>query len=142
MKRTLAILTLGGFMLYTGIYLFVYLTRAFRIERPDNLVHVGLYHGDNFNRVLLVGILFLIGEVFILYLALAARQPHRVDVRPDLWNWLRAREELTGEPASFIAERAISQYRIRLEGGQESRVPSATVGAAGTEAGRRGRTST
>lgn len=131
MKRVIGILTLGGFMLYTGIYLFVYLTRAFRIERPDDLVHVGLYHGDNFSRVLLVAILFLIGEVFALYLALAARRPHRVDVRADLWNWLKAREELTGEPADFIAERAISQYRIRLEGGHESRVPSAAIGATG-----------
>lgn len=131
MKRTIGILTLGGFMLYTGIYLFVYLTRAFRIERPDGLVHVGLYHGDNFSRVLLVAILFLIGEVFALYLALAARRPHRIDVRADLWKWLKAREELTGEPADFIAERAISQYRIRLEGGHESRVPSAVVGAPG-----------
>ena len=125
MKRVLGILTLGGFMLYTSIYLFVYLTRAFRIDRPRPLEYVGLYHGDNFTRVLLVALLFIIGEIFVLYLVLAARRPHRIDVRADLWRWLRSREELTGEPASVIAERAISQYRFRLEGGRDSRIPSA-----------------
>lgn len=130
MKRVIAVLTLGGFMLYTGVFLFVYLSRAFQIDRPRPLEYVGLYHGDNFSRVLLVALLFLIGEVFALYLVLAARRPHRVDVRSDLWRWLEAREDLTGEPASVIAERAISQYRFRLEGGRDTRIPSAAVGAA------------
>lgn len=128
MKRTFAAVALGAFVLYTGAYFFVYLVRAFRIDRPDNLPFVGLYHGDDFSRVLLVGILFIIGEVFLLYLALAARQPHRIDVRVDLWRWLKAREALTGEPAEVLAERAISQYRVRLEGGREARLPSATTG--------------
>jgi hypothetical protein len=38
-------------------------------------------------------------------------------VRQDLWEWLEAREELTGEPAEATAHRAIAQYRARLEGG-------------------------
>ncbi|HVM40359.1 MAG TPA: hypothetical protein VM618_06235 [Acidimicrobiia bacterium] len=128
MRRKLALLTLTGFLAYTGVYLYVYMTRAFRVERPRPLEYVGLYHGDNFSRVLLVGILFLIGEVFLLYVVLAARRPHRVDVRADLWAWLQARETLTGEPADTIAERAIAQYRTRLEGGPGARLPSVADG--------------
>lgn len=132
MKRIIGTLTLAGIMLYTAVYLFVYMTRSFRITRPQPLEYVGIYHGDNFARVILVAIIFLIGEVFIVYLAIAARRPHRVNVRVDLWRWLRAREELTGEPADVIAERAIAQYRLRLEGGPGSRVPSAAVSAGAT----------
>lgn len=124
MRRKLALLALSGFLLYTGSYLFVYLTRAFRIDRPRPLEYVGLYHGDNFSRVLLVGILFLIGEIFLLYVALAARRPRRIDIRPDLWAWLQGRERLTGESADATAERAIAQYRTRLEGGPGARLPA------------------
>lgn len=128
MRRWIAGIALGAFMVYAGAYLFVYLTRAFRVARPESLEYVGLYHGDNFSRVLLVALLFLIGEVFVLYLVLAARRPRRVAVRQDLWRWLSAREDLTGEPADVIAERAIAQYRLRLEGGRDHRLPSAVVG--------------
>lgn len=127
MKRKLVLVTLLGFMAYTGAYLFVYLTRAFRVDRPDQLEFVGIYHGDAFSRVLLVALLFLIGEVFLLYLTLARRRPHHVDVRSDLWRWLEARQDLTGESADLIAERALAQYRVRLEGGREARVPSTQV---------------
>ncbi|MBI2168267.1 MAG: hypothetical protein HYU28_02025 [Actinobacteria bacterium] len=131
-RRIIATMTLAAFMLYTAGFFFVYLRRSFAAGKPPALEYVGLYHGDNFSRVILVGLLFLIGEVFVVYLAITSRRPHRVDVRVDLWRWLRAREELTGEPADVIAERAIAQYRLRLEGGPGSRVPSAALGADAT----------
>jgi len=127
MRRLVGSITLAVFMAYMGAYLYVYMTRSFQIDRPRPLEYVGLYHGDNFSRVLLVGILFLMAEVFVVYLAIAARRPQRVDVLVDLWRWLKAREQLTGEPAAVIAERAIAQYRLRLEGGPGVRVPSASV---------------
>ena len=128
LRRLTGALTLGGFMAFMGVYVFVYMTRSFRIDRPQPLEYVGIYHGDNFARVLLVGVLFLMAEVFVVYLAITTRRPHRVDLRVDLWRWLKAREELTGEPADVIAERAVAQYRLRLEGGPGSRVPSASLG--------------
>ena len=128
-RRLIGTLTLGAFMAYMAVYVFVYLTRSFSIERPRPLEYVGIYHGDNFARVLLVAVLFLMAEVFVVYLAITNRRPHRVDLRVDLWRWLKAREELTGEPAEAIAERAVAQYRLRLEGGPGSRVPSALLGA-------------
>jgi hypothetical protein len=107
-------------MAFTGAYVFIYLWRAFDIEGNAPTQYVGIHHADNFSRTLLVGILFLIAEVFAVYLALAAvRKRSSVTVRHDLWAWLNAREELTGEPAADIAERAISTYRMRLEGGGE-----------------------
>jgi hypothetical protein len=117
MRRTLALIALGAFLLYTGAYFFVYLARAFRLERPEDAQVVNVYHGDNFLRALLVLLLFLIGEVFVVYLAVASRRDQNVSVRRDLWSWLRAREQLTGEPADRIAERAIVAYRTRLDGG-------------------------
>ncbi|MGH9026146.1 MAG: hypothetical protein ACRDWD_08525 [Acidimicrobiia bacterium] len=117
MRRTVALVILGVFLLYTGVFFFVYLARAFRLESPENAPVVNVYHGDNFLRALLVLLLFLIGEVFVVYLAVAARRDQSVNVRRDLWSWLRSREQLTGEPADRIAERAISAYRTRLEGG-------------------------
>lgn len=132
MRRIVGTLTLTAVMAYMAVYLFVYMLRSFRIRHPQPLEYVGVFHGDNFARVLLVAVLFLMGEVLVVYLAIAARRPHRVDVRVDLWRWLKAREELTGEPADVIAERAIAQYRLRLEGGPGSRVPSAAVGLPGS----------
>lgn len=124
MRRKVAAFLLAGFLLYSGVYIFVYLARAFRVGRPDPLEYVGIYHGDEFARTLLVAMLFLIGEVFAVYLALALRRPRRVTVRRDLWMWLAARQELTGEPADHIAERAIASYRARLEGAPGAEVPS------------------
>jgi hypothetical protein len=60
-------------------------------------------------------LVFLIGEVFVVYLADAARRDQSVSVQRDLWPWLRSRERLTGEPTDRIAERAISAYRTRPE---------------------------
>lgn len=132
MRRKIGALLLAGFLLYTGIYIFVYLARAFRVDHPRPLQHVAIYHGDEFSRTLLVAVLFLIGEVFAVYLALALRRRQRVPVRDDLWAWLEARQELTGEPADSIAERALSQYRARLEGGPGVELPSADVHASST----------
>lgn len=118
MRKKVALLLLAAFMAYTGAFLFIYLWRAFNVEEARPVQLVGLHHADEFSRTLLVGILFLIAEVFLIYLALtASRRRSSVDVRTDLWNWLRSREELTGEPADEIAERAIAAYRMRLEGG-------------------------
>lgn len=118
MRKKAALVLLAGFLAYTGAYIFIYLYRAFTVEGLQPESYVGLHHADNFSRTLLVGILFLIAEVFALYLALATvRKRTSVAVRADLWEWLRSREDLTGEPATEIAERAISTYRIRLEGG-------------------------
>jgi hypothetical protein len=127
MRRKLAGVLLAGFLVYTGVYIFVYLARAFRVDHPRPLEHVGIYHGDEFARILLVAMLFLIGEVFLVYLALARRHPRRVTLRSDLWTWLQGRAELTGEPLDHIAERAVSQYRARLEGGPGMPLPSAEV---------------
>jgi len=131
MRRTAAAIALGIFLVYTGAFFFVYLARAFRIEQPDNAPVVNVYHGDNFFRALLVLLLFLIGEVFVVYLAIAARRDQSVSVRRDLWSWLSEREQLTGEPADRIAERAISAYRTRLDGG----VGVVNHGADGSNAG-------
>ena len=120
MRKKIALVLLAGFLAYTGGYIFIYLARAFSVEGIQPAEYVGLHHADNFSRTLLVGILFLIAEVFAVYLALATvRKRGSVSVRADLWEWLSSREELTGEPATEIAERAISTYRARLEGGGE-----------------------
>jgi hypothetical protein len=130
MRRKFAGLLLVGFLAYTGVYIFVYLARSFRVDHPRPLEHVGIYHGDEFARILLLALFFLIGEVFVIYLALATSRPRRVTLRRDLWSWLRARAELTGEPLDHIAERAVSQYRLRLEGGPGMPLPSAEVSRA------------
>ncbi len=36
-KRQIAILSLVGFVGYTGVYIFIYLWRSFRIEEPADL---------------------------------------------------------------------------------------------------------
>lgn len=73
-----------------------------------------IYHGDDL-RALLGLLLFVIGEVFVVYLANAARRHHSVSVQRELGPWLPSRAQPTGEPADRIAERAISAYRTRLE---------------------------
>jgi hypothetical protein len=126
MRRRVALLLLAGFLAFTGAYIFIYLFRAFSVEGARPSEYVGLHHADNFSRTLLVSVLFLIAEVFLIYLALAGtRARNAMPVRRDLSEWLRSREDLTGEPASEIADRAIASYRTRLEGGGEG-PPSAT----------------
>ena len=125
MRRKIAMLLLTGALIYTGAYVFIYLARAFQVEGERPTEFVGIHHGDNFSRTLLVAIFFLIGEVLLVYASLAkSRRRGIMTVRQDLWTWLQKREDLTGEPADTIAERAISLYRTRLEGGPEG-TPSA-----------------
>ena len=119
MRRKVGLFLLAGALAYTGAYIFIYLARAFQTERPRDFELVGLHHADDMSRTILVTLLFLMGEIFVLYLALAGRRPRSVSMRHDLWDWLRAREELTGESADDIAERAVAHYRMRLEGGPE-----------------------
>ncbi len=123
-KRMVAMLTLISFLIATGVYIFVYLLRAFEAETAGGRPLVGIWHGDNFSRTILVAIFFLIGQVFIVYLALSRQQrAGSVHLRPDIWTWLTTRSRLTGEAEDHIAERAISLYRLRLEGGPQG-VPS------------------
>ena len=119
MRRKVGLFLLAGALAYTGAYIFIYLARAFQVDRPRDFELVGLHHADDMSRTILVALLFLIGEIFVLYLALAGRRPRSVSMRHDLWEWLHAREELTGESAEDIAERAVAHYRMRLEGGPE-----------------------
>ncbi|MFQ5948156.1 MAG: hypothetical protein ACE5KX_04795 [Acidimicrobiia bacterium] len=124
MRRKLSVASLAVFLILTGVYVFVYLVRSFQSEGSGGRELVGIWHGDNFTRAILVAIFFLIGEVFAIYLALSRQRRNRVvSVRADLGNWLSARSDLTGESIEHIAERALSLYRLRLEGGPQ-RVPS------------------
>jgi hypothetical protein len=118
-RRKVLIVVLAAFLVYTGIYVFVYLARAFTLTPADTeYTLVNISHTDNFSRTIMIAIFFVIGEVFAIYLALSTgRRGKDVAIRKDLWEWLEAREELTGEPAETVAHRAIAQYRARLEGG-------------------------
>lgn len=71
MKRKLPLVVLVGFLAYTGAYIFVYLWRAFRIPLSPAVRPVSIWHGDPFARAILVAILFLIGLVILVYVALA-----------------------------------------------------------------------
>ncbi len=126
-RRVVAVLTLAGFLVATGVYVFVYLVRAFDARSTAEVPLVGLWHGDNFSRTILVAIFFLIGQVFAVYLALnRQRRAGVLNLRADTGSWLTARSQLTGESEEHIAERAIALYRLRLEGGPQG-VPSAAV---------------
>ena len=116
-KRWLPVLVLAGFMTYTGIFIFVYLFRAFRAPEPVAGEVVRIWHGDPFLRAVFVAVLFLIGLVALLAVSLmrwAPQQPGRVRLRPDIWEWLEEHSDETGEPAAAIAERAIASYRARM----------------------------
>ncbi len=124
MRRIVSALVLAGFLAITGAYVFIYLFRSFETDSAGGRELVGIWHGDNFSRTILVAVFFLIGEVFALYLALQwQRRTQSISVRPDVWGWLSGRSALTGESTDHIAERAISLYRLRLEGGPQG-VPS------------------
>jgi hypothetical protein len=119
-KRVFPLLVLIGFLAYTGAYIFVYLFRAFRVgDRVAGEV-VQVWHGDPMTRAILVSVLFLIGLVvlvgYVEIIRVAGRSGRGVRVRDDLWRWLAARSEETGEAPEHIADRAISAYRDRLEG--------------------------
>ncbi len=119
MRRKLALGVLVGFLAYTGAYIFVYLWRAFRIEAPDELPVVQIFHGDPFARAILVSVLFLIGLVVMVYIAITRQHGLRsgqVTVRSDLYAWLQERAEEANEDPERLAERAIAAYRARMEG--------------------------
>lgn len=116
--RQVAILALVGFMAYTGVYIFVYLWRSFRVDAPDGVNAVGIWHGDPFARAILVAVLFLIGLVVVLHVSLVRRQggTGQIKLRPDLHQWLIEQADEMNEMPSHLADRAIASYRARLEG--------------------------
>lgn len=120
MKRVLPLLVLVGFLAYTGAYILVYLFRAFRVGDPVAGEVIQVWHGDPMLRAILVAVLFLIGLVVLVgYVEIvrsAGRAGGGVRIRADLWRWLYAKSEETGEAPADIADRAISAYRDRLEG--------------------------
>jgi hypothetical protein len=114
MRRTLAVLVLIGFLGYTGVYVFVYLFRAFRLEEPTTGAAVYVWHGDPMTRAVLVAVLFAIGLLLLLLVALSqpsSRRPGSIEMRADLWQWLVAKGEETNEAPERIAERAVAMYR-------------------------------
>jgi len=119
MKRKLPLVALVGFLVYTGAYMFVYLWRAFRIRTTAATRPVLIWHGDPFARAIFVAILFLIGLVTLVYVAMARSHGFRagqVQLRQDLWQWLVRESEETNESPSRLAERAVVAYRARMEG--------------------------
>lgn len=120
MKRTLAILVLVGFLIYTGVFVFVYLFRAFRLPEPAAETTVYLWHGDPMARAILVAVLFGIGLTlltFVVQTRPGARRAGAVRLRADLLQWLADRAEQTNEDPSRVAERAVAYYRTSLEEG-------------------------
>lgn len=119
MKRKLALAGLMGFLAYTGAYIFVYLWRAFRVDVTETPQTVVVWHGDPFVRSVLVAVLFLIGEVVLVFLALSRQHGTRsgeVRLRRDLWEWLEREAEETNDRPDRLVERAVATYRARLEG--------------------------
>lgn len=117
-RRQIAVLALVGFMVYTGVYIFIYLWRSFRIDEPDGINAVGIWHGDPFARAILVAVLFLIGLVVVLHVSLLRRQggSGQIKLRPDLNQWLIEQADEMNETPSHLADRAVASYRARLEG--------------------------
>jgi hypothetical protein len=117
MKRTIAVISLTGFLSFTGIFVFVYLFRAFRYPEPTASAPVVIWHGDPMMRAVLAAVLFTMGLVLLLLLAVArsdARSSGSVKVRADLWEWVSARAADTNEPAERIVDRAIAWHRDQL----------------------------
>jgi hypothetical protein len=120
MKRLFPLLILIGFLVYTGVYIVVYLFRAFRVGEPIPGEVVQVWHGDAMMRAILVAVLFLIGLVvlvgYVEIVRAGGRGGRGLRIRADLVEWLNDRSEATGESPEAIADRAISAYRDRLEG--------------------------
>lgn len=119
MKRTLALTALICFLVYTGIYIFVYLFRAFRLPEPTSSQTVQIWHGDPFARAILVSVFFMIGLLIMLFVMLmrpGAHRAARISIRPDLWAWLVEQGQRTNEAPERIGERAIASYQARIEG--------------------------
>ncbi len=118
MKRSLALIALLGFLMYTGAYVFVYLFRAFRLPEPVDEQVVYIWHGDPMTRALLAAVLLTIGLLVLLFLWLSQDRVHReghVRIRPDLAEWVNRRAEDTNETPGRITERAIAAYRERFD---------------------------
>jgi hypothetical protein len=78
-----------------------------------------VWHGDPMTRALLAAVLFIIGLILLLLLAVARSEVRRtgsVKVRPDLWEWVTTRAAETNEPEERIVDRAIAWHRDRLGG--------------------------
>lgn len=119
MKRLLPLFALIGFLAYTGVYIIVYLMRAFRVPgRPDPGEVVRIWQGDTFMRALLVAMMFQIGLVVLLgFVELTrVRRPgsRGVRVRSDLWAWVQDRCAESGEAPEDVVDRAVAAYRDRL----------------------------
>jgi hypothetical protein len=118
-KRVVPLLTLIGFLTFTGVFIVVYLFRALRIGQPVPGEVVRIWHGDDFLRAILASILFLIGLVVLLGFVEFTRAgrfgARGVRLRPDLRAWVEARSEHTGEDPTDIVDRAVATYRDRLE---------------------------
>ncbi len=117
-KKQVATIMLLGFVTYTGVYFFVYLWRAFRVEEPQGVQVVGLWHGDHMTRAILVSVIFLIGLVLILNLAVLRRQngAGHLRLRADLHQWLVEQGREMNEDPSRLADRAVARYRDQLAG--------------------------
>ena len=117
-KRLIATLSLVGFVIYTGVYIFIYLWRSFQIDRPADLQFVAVWHGDEFSRAILVAVLFLIGLVVLLHLSLLRRQGRvgQIALRSDIQEWLVLQADETNDDPSRLADRIIGSHRSRLEG--------------------------
>jgi hypothetical protein len=118
-KRILPLLVLIGFLTYTGVFIVVYLFRAFGVGDPVPGEVVRIWHGDNFMRAILVAILFLIGLVvllgFVEFSRVARFGGRGIRLRSDLWSWVQDRSEQTGEAPADIVDRAVGAFRDRLE---------------------------
>ena len=118
MLRRLGLYGLAAFLMWSAVYIFVYLWRAFQHEGPGPSV-VRVWHGDDFTRSLLMAVFFLIG-LTILGFAWVTRtirgREGSLPIRRDLLDWLEHEAEATQETPSVLAERAIADYRSRLEG--------------------------
>ena len=121
-KQRIAILSLVGFVIYTGVYIFVYLWRSFRIDEPENLQYVAVWHGDNFSRAILVAVLFLIGLVVTLHLSQLRREGNAgsITLRSDIREWLIFQADETNDDPSRLADRIIGTHRARIEGSRTS----------------------
>lgn len=117
-KQRIATLSLVGFVIYAGVYIFVYLWRSFRIDEPANLQYVAVWHGDNFSRAILVAILFLIGLVVTLHLSQLRREGNAgsITLRSDIREWLIFQADETNDDPSRLADRIIGTHRARIEG--------------------------
>lgn len=117
MKRLLTLIALLGFLMYTGVFVFVYLFRAFRLPEPVDQQVVLVWHGDPMTRAVLAAVLFAIGLLMLLFLSLSSdrrRGDDHVRIRSDLSEWVNQRAEDTNESPGRVTERAIAAYRDRL----------------------------